>query len=360
MIRGSLLLIRHILLLLSPLAVFSSAERGLTCRVTAVLGVKQSAGLSARLAGQGSQTVSTLPRVHDPCIAKEGDTYYVFSTGRGISVHTSADLIHWQRRGRLFVEPISWTAAKIPGSTDYYWAPDISFFDGKWHLYYSISTFGKNRSAIGLATNNTLDSTRPEYRWKDEGSVIDSGPADDWNAIDPNVALDERGQPWLSFGSFWSGIKLVKLDRKLGKPIEKTPELFSLACRPRGGEIKGAIEAPFIERRASYFYLFVSFDFCCRGVESTYNIRVGRARKMQGPYFDKDGKAMLDGGGTLLVSGSGRWRGPGHNAVLHDKDGDWLVYHAYDAEDSGAPKLRMEPLSWSNSGWPTIGRGEKD
>jgi arabinan endo-1,5-alpha-L-arabinosidase len=301
-----------------------------------------------------------LPRVHDPVLAKEGNTYYLFSTGRGITLHTSKDRVIWLRQGRVFADPIPWTAAAIPGSTDHYWAPDISFFNGKWHLYYSVSTFGRNRSAIGLATNKTLDSKRPDYRWKDEGLVVESNPGDNWNAIDPNLALDEKKQPWLSFGSFWGGIKLQKLDAATGKPAKPTDKepvpapLYSVSSRPHTGGIAGAVEAPYIVRHGRFCYLFVSFDFCCKGVESTYNIRVGRSAKITGPYVDREGKAMTEGGGTLVRSGSGRWRGPGHNAVYHENNRDWLVYHAYDADDNGVSKLRIEEMAWDAAGWPKM------
>lgn len=293
-----------------------------------------------------------MAKVHDPVMAKEGGTYYLFSTGRGITVHTSKDMKTWQRAGRVFEQAPPWTSTTIPGSTDYYWAPDIARFDGRWRLYYSVSTFGKNRSAIGLATNVTLDSSRPDYQWKDEGVVIESTLSDDWNAIDPNVAVDPKGKPWLSFGSFWSGIKLAALDPATGRLPAKTLALMSLAARPRGGEIKGAIEAPFIVRHGSYYYLFASFDVCCRGVRSTYNVRVGRSKEITGPYADKNGLPMLDGGGTRVLWGKGRWRGPGHNAVYQEKGADWLVYHSYDAEDFGASKLRIEKIKWSVDGWP--------
>jgi arabinan endo-1,5-alpha-L-arabinosidase len=293
-----------------------------------------------------------MAKVHDPVLTKEGATYYLFSTGSGITIHASNDLRVWRRAGRVFDRAVPWSSSAIPGSTDYYWAPDISRFGGKWRLYYSVSTFGSNHSAIGLATNATLDPSHPNYQWKDEGIVFESRRTDDWNAIDPNVAFDAKGQPWLAFGSFWSGIKLVRLDASTGKPAETPPAIHALAERPRGGEIKGAIEAPYLVRRGGFFYLFASFDFCCRGVDSTYNVRVGRSREITGPYVDRDGLPMLKGGGTRLVWGKGRWRGPGHNAVFHEGGTDWLVYHAYDAEDHGAPKLRIEKLHWSASGWP--------
>jgi arabinan endo-1,5-alpha-L-arabinosidase len=226
----------------------------------------------------------------------------------------------------------------------------VSYFNGKYHLYYSVSTFGSNHSSIGLATNETLDPASEKYRWIDQGKVIGSNPSDDWNAIDPDLVLDEKNQPWLAFGSFWGGIKLRKLDQATGKLSTQDQTLYSLARRPP----PGAIEAADIIRKNDYCYLFVSFDFCCRGKDSTYNIRVGRSRNLTGPYVDRSGKPMMEGGGTLVVAGAGRWAGPGHCAVLQEKDGDWLVYHAYDTEWRGVSTLRISSLRWDAEGWPTI------
>lgn len=291
--------------------------------------------------------------VHDPSVVKEGNTYYLFSTRAGISVRCSSDLVRWRLCGDVFAHLPLWAVQDVSGLRGL-WAPDVSFFNGKYHLYYSASTFGSNRSSIGLVTNATLDPANDGYRWIDQGKVIGSAASDDWNAIDPNVVLDEAGQPWLSFGSFWSGIKLRKLDPATGKLDPKDPSLYSLASRPRTAGEPGAIEAPFIVRRDGYYYLFVSFDFCCRGRESTYHLRVGRSRAVTGPYTDRDGKDMREGGGTLLLAGEGRWRGPGHCAILRDGNGDKIVYHAYDAEARGTPTLRISPLAWDERGWPVI------
>lgn len=299
------------------------------------------------------------PVVHDPVVVKEGGSYYLFSTGRGITVHTSNDRKTWEGRTRAFAEPVPWTAGTVPGSTDHYWAPEVVRRNGRWHLYYSVSTFGKNRSVIGLATSPTLDPKNPDYRWRDEGLVVESKPGDDYNAIDPNVVEDEKSHPWLSFGSFWGGIRLVPLDPKTGKP-PKGARLVPIASRPNTPEIQGSVEAPYILRRGGFYYLFVSFDFCCRGVDSTYNVRVGRAKQITGPYVDCDGKPMLEGGGTSVVTGAGRWRGPGHNSVFRDGKDDWLVYHAYDAEDKGVPKLRTERLTWDADGWPRAEGAARD
>jgi len=256
-----------------------------------------------------------IQRIHDPVMVKEGDTYYVFSTGSRLIVICSQDRVVWAWCGRVFERNPSWVEEAVPGVMDL-WAPDIVYVGGKWHLYYSGSTFGSNRSVIGLATNVTLDAKRADYQWVDEGEVIASVPGNNWNAIDPNLTLDEKGQPWLAFGSYWSGIKLRKIDPATGKLAMDDQMLYALAQRFTND---GSIEGAFIIRRDDYFYLFASFDYCCRGVESTYNVRVGRSAAITGPYVDRDGKQMLQGGGTLLLSAYDHWRGPGHNGIYTEQ-----------------------------------------
>ena len=295
------------------------------------------------------QPEGDIRQVHDPSIIKEGNTYYLFSTRAGIAIRCSNDLVHWRLCGDVFAHLPEWAVKDVPGLRGL-WAPDVAYFNGKYHLYYSVSTFGSNHSSIGLATNQTLDPASDKYRWMDQGAVIASNTGDDWNAIDPDVVLDEHDQPWLALGSFWGGIKLRKLDQSTGKLSSQDQTLYSLARRPT----PGAIEAPNIIRKNDYYYLFVSFDFCCRGKDSTYNIRVGRARRLTGPYIDRSGKPMMEGGGTLVVAGAGRWAGPGHSAVLQEKNGDYLIYHAYDIEWRGVSTLRISTLRWDSEGWPTI------
>lgn len=288
--------------------------------------------------------------IHDPVMAKEGDTYYVFSTGSRIVVICSRDMVTWEWCGRVFEEVPTWLTEAVPGVGDL-WAPDISYRNGKWYLYYAGSTFGSNRSVIGLATNKTLNRDDPDYQWVDEGLVLQSGPGDDWNAIDPNLALDEQGQPWLAFGSFWSGIKMRKVDAATGK-LAADDRLYDLASRRGTGT--DAIEAPFIARHGDYYYLFASFDQCCQGTESTYNVRVGRSSAITGPYLDRAGKPMMEGGGTLILSAYGRWRGPGHNGLYVEDGTFWMPYHAYDALTVGISKLRIESIAWDAEGWPSL------
>ena len=289
------------------------------------------------------------PFVHDPCIAIDGEDYYVYSTGSGIPIRRSWDLIHWHQIGRVFSEDApGWAKEAVPGSRGI-WAPDIAFVNGRFHLYYSVSTFGSNRSVIGLTTNATLDPERPDYQWVDEGLVFESRHTSDFNAIDPNfVSVPPRH--FLCFGSFWSGIKMVLLDPSTGKPRKgETPTALAQRLPPN------ALEAPFIIRRGPYFYLFLSFDYCCRGLSSTYNIRVGRARRVAGPYYDQEGQAMLEGGGTLLLESEGDAIGPGGCSVLQRQEGDLLVYHIYDGRRVGAATLQIRPLDWTADGWPVAG-----
>lgn len=309
-------------------------------------------------------------RVHDPVIMRQGDTFYVFCTGgstrRGggfIPLLASDDLRTWKRIGSVFDTLPEWAPKEIPGTRGT-WAPDISFFSGKYHIYYSISTFGKNNSAIGLATNVTLDPKSPDYQWEDQGMVIRSTTGEtDWNAIDGNLILEGDDRAWLSWGSFWGGIKMRRIDRATGKFSREDTTLYDIASRPRGGEhetppVNGAIEAPFIIKHGSTWYHFVSFDFCCRGKNSTYKIMVGRSEKITGPYVDREGKPMTEGGGSLVIeSTSDDWKGPGHCAVLQDEAlGDFLVFHAYDARGQGrrAPsELKISTIVWE-AGWPRV------
>lgn len=295
-------------------------------------------------------------RVHDPAIIRAEDAYYLFSTGAGIPVRRSPDLLEWETAfpPTVFRSVPEWARELIPGQNDI-WAPDISYFNDKYHLYYSVSTFGSNRSVIGLATNVDLDPDSDDHQWVDEGLVVQTTGVEDYNAIDPNLILDEEGVPWLAFGSHWGGIKMIRLDYDTGKPSTEDDTLYSLAQRsahPR------AVEAPFIIRKGDFYYLFVSFDACCRGVDSTYRVMVGRSEDVTGPYIDRDGVPMMEDGGTQVTFPTERWRGPGASAVLQENGIEYLVYHAYDAESQGVFTLRIAPLAWDEEGWPSVTEDE--
>jgi len=304
-------------------------------------------GLTVHAQGELSLTGS-IREARDPAVIYADGTFYLFSTGAGIPIRCSEDLMAWRGCGLVFFGLPSWARDHVPGATAV-WAPDIAYFNGRYHLYYSISTFGSNVSAIGLATNVTLDRSAPDHGWVDHGIVIKSTGVEDWNAIDPNLVLTPEGTAWLVFGSFWSGIKMFEIDPSTGLALESEPTLISVASRavhPR------AVEAPFIALRDGYYYLFVSFDQCCAGTDSTYNIRVGRSEQVTGPYLDRDGVDLMNDGGTLLVGPSDRFPGSGHNAILVHDGVYYLVYHGYSAADGGSATLRIEALTWDADGWP--------
>ena len=338
------------------------------------------------------------PAVHDPVMALgEDGRYYIFSTGMGISVMSSSDLEVWRKEKPVFGrEDLQWAHDSIKGFRGHVWAPDICRRDGKWWLYYSCSTFGKNRSAIGVATNKTLDPTSPNYKWEDLGPVIVSHPhKDKWNAIDPNIITDhETGEEYLTFGSFWDGIQLVPLqdgrikteggkqvrpktiarriaikragtatvpdgspsgltrdDTEAGAPHDHEPG--KAADGVKGEKPENAIEAPFIIYNEGYYWLFVSWDYCCRGKNSTYRTVYGRSRSITGPYLDMAGKDMAQGGGTLLIGPSDEFYGIGHCSVYRvvRLENEWyFVAHAYDASKNGNAHLFMKKLTFSTDG----------
>jgi len=307
----------------------------------------------------GQETI-TSPPVHDPVIIRQGSTYYVFCTGNGINMWSSKDMINWKHEKPVFETAPKWAVEAVPGFKNTIWAPDISYNNGLYYLYYAVSTFGKNGSCIGVATNKTLDPNHDAYKWQDHGKVVQSIPGRDlWNAIDPNLAFDNNKIPWLAFGSWWTGIKLVKLNDSLtglAQPeawytIAKRLRDFTTDERSAGS---AAIEAPFIFNKGKYYYLFVSFDLCCQGEKSTYKIAIGRSEKITGPYVDKNGVDMNKGGGSIVVQGNDLWYGVGHNAVCTFDGTDYIVFHGYDAKDKGRSKLIIKKLDWNKEGWPEV------
>ena len=333
---------------------------------------------------------------HDPSIAEDHGKYYVFATGAAFPpradgsdvppppappgtagadkpqpekpktadlpqfpIRCSDDLHHWTRCGEVFPAIPAWIQQLSPKTSEL-WAPDVSYFDGLYHLYYAFSAFGKNTSGIALATNETLDRTSPRYKWVDHGLVLRSFASDNFNAIDPNLILDSKGGAWLSFGSFWSGIKMRRLDRRTGLLSPSDAKTYSLASRaaanagPRNPDLppdNEAVEAPFIFRHGAYYYLFVSWDLCCRGTKSTYRTMVGRSKSVTGPYLDREGKRMEDGGGSPFLAANATWLGPGGESLLHLPTEDLIVFHAYSAK-SGRPSLQISTLGWRDD-WPS-------
>ncbi len=287
--------------------------------------------------------------VHDPStIIKCKDQYWVFYTGRGVQSYHSRDLIKWEPGPRVFTNAPSWIAKAVPANRGLsYWAPDIAYVDGRYLLYYAASSFGRNGSAIGLATNPTLDPTDPNYHWTDQGMVVRSTSSDDFNTIDPAIFQDTDGTLWLAFGSFWSGIRQIQLDPKTGLRLAPDSPNRWLAYYD-------SIEASYIYKHGNYYYLFVNWGLCCHGVDWSYNIRVGRSRKVTGPYLDKDGIDLLVAGGTLFLETTGPFIGPGHAGIYSEGGTNWFSCHFYDGTRNGASMLAIRTLHWTTDGWPEL------
>jgi arabinan endo-1,5-alpha-L-arabinosidase len=274
---------------------------------------------------------------HDPTLINENGTWWQFQTGVGIYGKVSRNGgLQWDPLPSVLPNGLSWWRTYVPNqSGNDVWAPDAKVYNGRTYLYYSVSTFGSKVSLIGLLSASSIATGD----WRDDGLVIRTTESNDYNAIDPDLAIDANGAPWLSFGSWNTGIKLTRL----GSNMKPTGSLYSIASR------SGGIEAPAIVLRNGYYYLFVSVGTCCQGVNSTYQIRYGRSTSITGPYVDKSGVSMMNGGGSLLDGGNDRWRGPGGQDIAGTSV---IVRHAYDAQDNGNAKLLISNLNWDGDGWP--------
>lgn len=291
---------------------------------------------------------------HDPSMIYADTHWYLFTSGGTLSVRRSSDMDTYSNAGSVFSSVPAWITASLGNTIPDLWAPDVSYFNDRYHVYYAGSTFGSNRSVIGLATNAALDAADPRYQWKDEGLVIESngpGSSDDWNAVDPSLVFDADEHAWLTFGSFWSGIKLRRIDPATGKLSTVNTVLYSLAARTNGA----GIEAPSIVYHNGFYYLFVSFDACCNGVGSTYRTMAGRSRSVTGPYVDRSGRLMLQGYAEQMLITNGRYIGPGGGTAFRSGDYYYYAYHYYDGLANGIPLLEVRPISFSSDDWPVFG-----
>ncbi len=322
--------------------------------------------LSAQTRRHGAREafVTETPMVHDPVMAKDGDTYYIYSTGRGIQQMTSKDRKSWTVLPTPVMTVIpKWTADSVPGFDSHVWAPDVIRWHGRWWMAYSCSTFGKNCSAIGLLSSRALG----DNLWKDEGCIVASrSNRDNWNAIDPNFVIDDATDtPWLVWGSFWDGIQLARLDSTMHIASGERPRTIARRHSPNAVVSEqnptsryagaNAIEAPFIFRHGSYYYLFVSWDYCCRGAKSNYRVAVGRSTTVGGPYLDCEGRDMADGGGTIFLEGDKQeWEAAGHCAAYTIDGQDIFICHGYSATKGGAAMLIQRNITWTSDGWPKL------
>jgi arabinan endo-1,5-alpha-L-arabinosidase len=288
-------------------------------------------------------------QVHDPSTVIEyNHRYYTYGTGNGLPMLTSDDGWTWQRRGSL--------VSALPGGKvgadvlarggNNTWAPDVIHIGDKFFVYYS-APGTQPRSAIGLLVGRTLDPDSADYHWEDGGPVVWSDGVEDSNAIDPGVLLGPDGKLWLTYGSYFGYIRLVELDPKTGKRLHPEKPAVNIAINS---------EASILIHRDGWYYLLVTHGSCCQGANSTYNIRVGRARKVTGPYLDNMGVDMIEGGGKLFAGSRGRHVGPGHFGLLDLGQGvqKFSLHYEADLDRGGISVLDIRPLLW-NEGWPVAG-----
>ncbi|RSZ57445.1 family 43 glycosylhydrolase [Massilia atriviolacea] len=279
-----------------------------------------------------------LRNAHDPgTVTRDGDTWFNFTTGEnGIWHSTSRDLVTWSAQGKpVFSTYPGWIANKIPGFTGSMWAPDVIHMNGHYYLYYSVSAWGTTTSAIGVARSPSLKNPA----WTDLGIVVESfGGHAEINAIDPALFRDHDGKVYMSYGSFFGGIGVARIDQASGKLAGSVTRILGAGHQD--------IEAPYITRDGQYYYLFVNRGACCKLADSTYYVQVLRATSVTGPY---------SGARTILPNTDGKYKGPGHVAVLKQDGCHYVSTHYYDLTDKGNAKLDFLKMSYSG-GWPAMTR----
>lgn len=287
---------------------------------------------------------------HDPStIQKEAGTYWYFSTGNGIQAVSSTDLRRWKLEKPIFEKDTwpNWIDSTVRGFKGHFWAPDCIRMNGKYYLYYSCSTFGSPVSAIGVTTSPTLNPQLPDYRWSDQGMVVASKVRTDINAIDPGLMRDTDGRVYLVYGSFHGGIGAAEIDTITGKLRAGT------TVKTVAGGRQSDWEAAALIKEGSYYYLFVNNGLCCKGLNSTYHIVVGRSTSPLGPFVDRAGRDLTAGGGTLVLRTEGNYIGPGHVGLLREGSRNIVSIHFYDPDDRGRSKLALRQLIFQD-GWPLL------
>ncbi|HET9196300.1 MAG TPA: family 43 glycosylhydrolase [Vicinamibacterales bacterium] len=295
------------------------------------------------------------PGMHDPStvIVHDGK-FYAYGTGGGLPISVSDDGWTWRRAGTLMQalpggRPGQEVIARGGNNT---WAPDVIRSGDKYFVYYS-APGTQPKAAIGLLVGRTLDPNSPDYKWEDGGPVVWSDGVEDSNAIDPGVFRDPvNGSLWLTYGSYFGYIRLVEINPKTGKRLYPERKPIDLA-------ING--EASIIIYRDGWYYLLMTRGSCCAGANSSYNIRMGRSRKVTGPFHDNIGVDMLQGGGKLFLGSGGRYIGPGHFGLLDLGDGvqKFSMHYEADLDRGGISVLDIRPLLWRD-GWPVAGDNFKE
>lgn len=275
-------------------------------------------------------------RIHDPStIAVCDGKFYTYGTG-----------------GSSLVSDDGWTWRRGVRPARSGMAPDVVHVGDRYYMYVARNVGGQPRAEINLIWSKTLDPNSPAYKWEEGGVVASSDGTEFCNAIDPGAFLDPSdGKLWLVYGSYFGYLRLVQLDPKTGKRLDPGDRPVNLAVN---------CEAPILIYQDGWYYLLATHGSCCRGADSGYNIRMGRSRKVTGPYLDHTGTDMLEGGGKLFLGSGGRFVGPGHFGRLDLGDGvqRFSCHFEADLDRGGASVLDIRPLLWKD-GWPVAGENFK-
>ena len=310
-----------------------------------------------------------LPDVHDPSqLVQVGNRLYFFASAVEWWTYDLAQKDPWVFGGSDMFEQNS---PSWYNGEDMYWAPSFTDLgNGTYRMYHSaVEDEDTHSSKIGFVDITNASNGDPEFILG-EDYVLSSSSIDDAFAIDPSVYLDKQGQLRMVYGSHGAGIYTIKLDKSTGYLAEDPSDKAFGSSDGRfvhlanyGGVLdENNIEAAYIYNHPenAYYYLFVNWDICCSGVNSTYNIRVGRSADPEGPFLDRAGNDMADGYGSLFMDAEGvnvansRIVGPGHSGIYQHSDGSfYFSHHFYDAVDDGAPSLAIWQLIWVND-WPEI------
>ena len=276
-------------------------------------------------------------QIHDPStIVRCDGKFYTYGTG-----------------GTTLVSEDGWTWTRGAAPPRRGMAPDVIRLGDRYCLYVARNIGAQPRADINLIWSKSLDTNSPDYKWEEAGVVAASDGVEDCNAIDPGLLLDPTdGRLWLVYGSYFGFIRLVELDPKTGQRLHPDSQPVNLAIN---------CEAAVILYHDGWYYLLATHGSCCRGAESGYNIRMGRARKVTGPYLDHTGLGMLQGGGKLFLGSSSRRIGPGHFGWLDLGDGvqKFSCHYEADLDRGGASVLDIRPLLWRD-GWPVAGDNLKE
>lgn len=303
------------------------------------------------ICSQGWYAKDNLFGGHDPSIVRYEDGYALMVTNNMLTLYTSEDAFNWKTLGKTLTSIPNWLKNVTNNQIEDIWAPDLYYFGNQFRVYYTGSAFGKNTSGIGYMSN----SAPIQNGWTDMGEVVRSGSGNNYNAIDADVVKDANNNYWMTFGSWWDGIRLIRLDESTGKQANYDQTVYKIASRGGSG-----IEGPSIIEHNGQYFLFTAWDVCCKmGSElsqNTYKTTVGRADNITGPYVDRSGKSLTNGGGTILMERYGRYYGPGGGEAFKDLNRIRFVHHYYNSKSNGAPTLHVRDIVFTDDNWPEMGQ----